>query len=125
MKKEGGGSIIPAVICTAGGVAGLGIGGYFLFSLFSSSLPAYNAATVQYNDAGLGADFEVLYADRLTAYDAAQKDMLIGSIAAGAGIILTAVGIILFPPPAENSGTEISMAPVVTGNPGLIVRVSY
>lgn len=124
-KPKGEGALVPAIVCTAAGAGGLVVGGYFLFSLFTSTLPAYNDATTAYNDAGLGADFDTLFAAREVAYDAAFKDMLIGGIAAGAGAVLTTIGILLFPPGDSETGTNVSLVPSVTGSPGLVVRVSY
>ncbi len=123
--KKSGGSAVPAIICTATGVAGIGAGGFFLYRLFSDSLPAYNVAKDAYDLAyGDEADYTGLYNASADAYRTAFLDFVIGAGAAGLGVVLTTVGIILFPP-KEDKGTELSFMPVISDNPGMVLRVSY
>ncbi|MBI9106954.1 MAG: hypothetical protein JEZ04_09440 [Spirochaetales bacterium] len=116
---------IAAVVCTATGVVGLGAGGYFLFKLFTNTLPAYNAAASAYTDSPFGSDFTTLFDARQSAYDTAFADLIIGASAAGAGLILTTIGIILFMPPAEDADSLVSVVPIISDKPGIVVRVSY
>ncbi len=123
--EKSGGSAVPAIVCTATGIAGIGAGGYFLYRLFSNSLPAYNTAKDAYDLAyGDDADYTGLYNASADAYDKAFLDFVIGAGAAGLGVVLTTVGIILFPP-KEDKGTELSFMPVISDNPGMVLRVSY
>ena len=71
------------------------------------------------------ADYYSLNEIQLSYYDEALTDMIIGASAAGLGVILTVVGIVLFPPAEEDDGATVSLAPVINNNPGMVVRVSY
>ena len=118
------GSLVGAITCTSGGVVAMGVGGYFLYTLFTESLPEYNDAKYSYDTAFGEADYEALYNISLDAYDNATLDLAIGAGAAGLGIILTTVGIMLFPPPQDDTPV-VSFSPVLSDNPGIVVRVSY
>ncbi len=125
VAADNGGVDIPAIICTSAGAAGLCVGGYFLYNLFANSLPAFNTANIAYDSASYGSDFDTLFTALETSRDAAFNDFLIGSIAAGAGVVLTTVGIILFANDSAPETSNIAFSPVVGNNPGLLVRVSY
>ena len=119
-------SSVPAIICTATGVAGIGVGGYFLYHLFSDTLSAYNDARSLYISAyGDEPDYGTLYLNSYDAYDDALTDLIIGAGAAGLGVILTTVGILLFPPKTDKDGSTVSFSPIISDNPGMVVRVSY
>ena len=124
-KPKSSGSLGGAIACTSGGVIAMGVGGYFLYNLFAESLPEYHIAKYDYDNAFGEADYEGLHDLSLDAYDNAVIDLAIGAGAAGLGAILTVVGIILFPPPEDKGGTEVSLSPVISNNPGMVVRVSY
>ncbi|MDC7227076.1 MAG: CsgG/HfaB family protein [Spirochaetales bacterium] len=126
VQVDKGGSKIGGIVCTAGGVAALGVGGYFLYNLFANSLPEYNDAADAYDYAyEENADYGSLHDAQTEAYDEAVLDLAIGAGAAVIGVALTTVGILLFPNGQTESGAEVSMSPVIYDNPGLIVRVRY
>lgn len=120
----GGGSMVGSIAFTAGGVAAMGAGGYFLYDLFTNSLPSYNDADYAYGNAYGEAEYTDLYNASANAYDEAMLDLIIGASAVGVGAILTTIGIILFPSSSED-GSTVSFSPILTKNPGMLVRVSY